>query len=85
MRYKVKHKYIDFIVDNINAYRTTHCGFRPEKIFISSALFKILSDGNAQKEKVKFSDIPVVVYDSKEVEFHFVEIEYKINFENKNK
>lgn len=80
MRYKAKQKYVDFIVDNINAYRIAHYGFRPKKIFMSSALFDILSGGNAQKEKVRFSDIPVVVYDSKEVEFHFVEIDYKVEF-----
>ena len=73
-----KKKYIDRMADCLNAYVTTNQK-KPAAMFVTSALFDILSGGYAEKDKSRFADVKVVVYEGKDLKFHFVENEY--NFE----
>lgn len=70
-----KKKYIDRIADCMNAYITTNQK-KPAAMFVTSALFGVLSGGYAEKDKAKFADVKVVVYPGKDLKFHFVETEY---------
>jgi hypothetical protein len=70
-----KKKYIDRIADCLNAYVTTNQK-KPAAMFVTSALFDVLSGGYAKKDKAKFANVRVVVYPGKDLKFHFVETEY---------
>lgn len=70
-----KEKYIDRIADSINAYICVNHK-KPETIFLTSALFNVLSKGHTKKENLRFCGIKIEVYESQELKFHFVETEY---------
>lgn len=70
-----KKKYVDRIADCLNAYIAIK-EKKPSAIFVSSALFDVLSGGYAEKDKARFADVKVVVYPGKDLRFHFVETEY---------
>ena len=73
-----KKAYIDTMTDSLSAYLVEHNNVRPQRVFISSALFDLITEGKAKKSKSMFCGIKVRVYDEEEYEFSFGEEYYVV-------
>lgn len=73
-----KKAYTDRMTDCLNTYLSEHNNIRPKRVFISSALFDLITDGKAKKSKSMFCGIKVKVYDEEEYEFSFGEDYYVV-------
>lgn len=73
-----KKAYTDSMTDCLNAYLSEHNNIRPKRVFISSALFDLITDGKGEKSKSMFCGIKVKVYNEEEHEFSFGEEYYLV-------
>jgi hypothetical protein len=73
-----KKAYTDRMTDCLNAYLAEHNNIKPKYVFISTALFDLLTDGKGKKSKSKFCGIRVKVYGEEELEFSFGEDYYVV-------
>ena len=73
-----KKAYTDTMTDSLNAYLVEHNNIKPKYVFVSSALFDLLTDGKGKKSKSKFCGIRVKVYGEEELEFSFGEEYYVV-------
>lgn len=73
-----KKAYTDRMTDCLNAYLLEHNNIRPKRVFISSALFDLITDGKGKKSKSMFCGIKVKVYNEEEYEFSFGEEYYLV-------
>ena len=73
-----KKAYTDIMTDSLSAYLVEHNNVRPQRVFISSALFDLLTDGKGKKSKSMFCGIRVKVYGEEELEFSFSEDYYVV-------
>lgn len=51
---------IEQIADHIIAFQKTH-GKKPKEIYVSSSLFRLLTDGKGDPARTKFADIKLKV------------------------
>lgn len=73
-----KKAYTDKMTDCLSAYMVEHNNIRPKRVFISSALFDLITDGKGKRSKSMFCGIKVKVYNEEEYEFSFGEEYYLV-------
>ena len=73
---KAREDYIEQIICKIIDFRMKNNSRNPEYIFMTTALFKAL--GGKNKDKTKFAEIKIQVYEGESLEYYLVEKVYEV-------